>query len=452
MRKQCFALAAVLLAWCGAAETVCVNGVCYPDEEAARAAGALAPDFLRLPSSSPGVSTNHVGKISPGDLSAATNTPVQSDLKSLLREVDDSLYFSSRQQMYFSRRLTMGAMPPKEFKEFLAGESSSDDAAAAVDKSALAGKLRNASAVMAFALVFLFGLMVNLTPCVLPLVPVSLALVGRGAVRGTAYGLGMMLSYGALGLAAAFGGLAFGTIQSSPWFNLAVTGVFIVLGLAMCEVFFIDFSRFRPRPKAGAAAGKGGLLGVFLLGAGTAVLAGACVAPVLLMTLVQTANWYAAGRVWAVALPFVLGAGMGFPWPFITAGLSVLPKPGAWMRWVNRAFAILLFCMAAWYGWLAWGGFTAQRGMAAIDLDPDRPTLVILGAPWCKNCTAMKETTLKDPSVVKALSRFKTIPVEINRFEELANYPELGGLRIMGVPAYIVFEPKAPEGKDEERK
>ena len=473
MRKKYIALTAVLLAWCAAAESVCVNGVCYPDEESARAAGALLTDAPHLPDSMPGMAAKHVGTLSPSDLSVTTNVPVQTDLKNLLHEVDASPdEVKDPPKMRISRRLAMGYMGPEEFKKFLledsAGNVKSDAAEtpASGGKSSLADKLGSASVVMAFVLVFFGGLLMNLTPCVLPLIPVSLALVGRGAARGTAYGLGMTLSYGALGLAAAFGGLAFGTIQSSPWFNLVVAAVFIFLALATSEVFFIDFSRFRPRPKSGGAVtGKGGLLGAFVLGAGTAVLAGACVAPILLATLLLTADWFAAGRVWAVALPFVLGAGMGLPWPFVTAGLSVLPKPGAWMRWVNRAFAILLFGMAAWYGWLAWEGFAARRASVkdtapsandvtgeGVVVSPERPRLVILGAPWCKNCTAMEQTTLKEPSVVETLSNFDVSHISINDFHDLRKYPELDGLKIMGVPAYVVFEAKPVEKKQVEKK
>ena len=472
MRKKYIALAAVLLAWCGAAEPVCVNGVCYPDEETARKANA-GFGVPHLPGAISGISTNHVGTLSPSDISVTTNVPVQTDLKNLLKEVDGSPEeVTEPPKMHISRRLAMGYMEPEEFKKFLVGDSAENfksdtaDTPTPAGKSSLADKLGNASVVMAFVLVFFGGFLMNLTPCVLPLIPVSLALVGRGTARGMAYGLGMAISYGALGLVAAFGGLAFGTIQSSPWFNLVVTVVFILLALATSEVFFIDFSKFRPRPKSGGAAtGKGGLLGAFLLGAGTAVLAGACVAPILLATLLLTADWFAAGRVWAVALPFVLGAGMGLPWPFVTTGLSVLPKPGAWMRWVNRAFAILLFGMAAWYGWLAWEGFAA-RGTSAKDsapsandaagevvaVSPERPRLVILGAPWCKNCTAMERTTLKEPSVVEALSKFDVSHISINDFNDLRKYPELDGLKIMGVPAYVVFEAKPVEKKEEETK
>ena len=407
MRKTAIVLFGALFAFTCAAEPVCVDGVCYPDEESARAAGALG-----------GSGGGGYG-----------------DLQNLLKGADPEKPESPEHpETQLSRRLAVGYMDASDFTAFLTG------------KPSVADTLGEASVAMVFLLVLLGGLLMNLTPCVLPLVPVSLALVGRGAPRGTAYGLGMTLAYGALGLAAAFGGLAFWAIQSSPWFNIVVAVVFLLLGLATSEVFFIDFSRFRPRPKVGApAAAKRGLLGPFLLGAGTAVLAGACVAPILLATLVLTAKWFAAGRVWAVALPFVLGAGMGLPWPFITAGMSVLPKPGAWMRWVNRVFAVVLFGFAVWYGWLAWSGFTARAEAApaqdaAAETDPTRPTLVIVGAPWCKNCTAMEKTTLKEPSVVEALSKFNVKHVEINTFADLANYPDLAGLDIKGVPAYVVIE------------
>ena len=413
MRKIAFVLFGALFAFTCAAEPVCVDGVCYPDEESARAAGALG-----------GSGGGGYG-----------------DLQNLLKDADKPPAEAPVPEANVSRRLAVGYMDASDFTAFLTG------------KPSVADTLGEASVAMVFLLVLLGGLLMNLTPCVLPLVPVSLALVGRGAPRGIAYGLGMTLAYGALGAATAFGGLAFGAIQSSPWFNVAVAVVFVLLGLATSEVFFIDFSRFRPRPKVGVMPReKRGLLAPFLLGAGTAVLAGACVAPILLATLVLTAKWFAAGRVWAVALPFVLGAGMGLPWPFITAGMSVLPKPGAWMRWVNRAFAIILFGFAAWYGWLAWGGFTARAETAptqdaAAETDPTRPTLVIVGAPWCKNCTAMEKTTLKEPPVVEALAKFNVKHIEINTFEDLKKHPELAGLGIdkTGVPAYVVIEKEKKE-------
>ncbi|MGN0852178.1 MAG: cytochrome c biogenesis protein CcdA [Kiritimatiellia bacterium] len=326
-------------------------------------------------------------------------------------------------KVFGTRRLGFGYMRAPEFLAFLRNEERP------------AEDLENHSLAVIFLLVLLGGLAANLTPCVLPLVPVNLALVGKGWRRGAAYGLGIAVAYGALGLAAAFGGLAFGAIQGNPWFNLFVAGVFLVLGLAMAEVFFIDFARHRTKLAKG---------GPFLLGVGAAVLAGACVEPILLATLLLTAKWHAAGKAWAVVLPFVLGAGMGLPWPFAAAGLSVLPKPGAWMRWVNRAFAAVLFVLAAWYGCQGVRGLLPRSAPRDPAAEPspgpaNRPRLVILGAPWCKNCTAMEKTTLRHPDVLKALAGFDVRHVEIERFDDLKNYPELADLPIRGVPAYVVI-------------
>ena len=125
---------------------------------------------------------------------------------------------------------------------------------------------------LALPIAMLAGLISFLSPCVLPLVPINLVRVGRGWERGLAYGLGIALAYGALGIAAALGGMAFGTIQSSPWFSALVAVVFTVLGLAMSELLFIDFSKYRGKVAGGQGKTRG-LGGVFLLGVGAAVLA-----------------------------------------------------------------------------------------------------------------------------------------------------------------------------------
>ena len=313
MRVLSLFFVAVLGCLSAYARPVCVGEMCYPSEQAARAAG---------------VSREAIEKALREDHSVEGAPVVEVAPKKASGEV----------------RLAMGYMKPEAMTAFLRNQPSGADA------------LENHALIVVLLLILAGGLLANLTPCVLPLVPVNLVLVGRGWRRGAAYGLGIAIAYGMLGVAAAFGGMAFGTIQSSPWFSLLVAIVFTMLGLAMSEVFFIDFTKYRSRVTGGGNKIRG-LGGVFLLGVGAAVLAGACVEPILLATLVLTAKWFAAGKVWAIGLPFVLGLGMGLPWPFAAAGLSVLPKPGSWMRWVNRVFALVFFGMAAWYGWLAWTGF-----------------------------------------------------------------------------------------------
>ena len=97
------------------------------------------------------------------------------------------------------------------------------------------------------------GMALNLTPCVLPLIPINLAIIhgGRAAhsrregfLHGAAYGTGMALTYRILGLVVVLTGSKFGTLNSSVWFNIPIAIVFAVLALAMFDVFHIDFARF----------------------------------------------------------------------------------------------------------------------------------------------------------------------------------------------------------------
>ena len=432
MKKTLFLLAALFCATGAFAEQICVGGVCYLSEEAARAAGVsqFEIDAAKAEHAATGQ-----------DAVPAAETPPAPDVKQPAVVNPGGS----------GARLAMGFMKPKELIAFLRDE------AAGVD-------LESHSLIVILLLVLMGGLAANLTPCVLPLVPVNLILVGRGWKRGAAYGLGITCAYGALGCAAAFGGLAFGTIQSNPWFSVFVATVFTVLGLAMCGVFFIDLTRFRPKarpasaPKAaGASPQLRSYWGCFFLGAGAAALAGACVEPILLATLLLTAKWCAAGKLWAVALPFVLGAGLGSPWPFAAAGLKVLPKPGAWMKWVNRGFALVFFLMAAWYGTLAARGFRAQSAttsaagghlaatpatwdatFAAAKLD-GKPVFVDVWATWCKNCLAMEKTTFADPEVKKALADFTVIRLQAEKPDEFAQLAAFKEFDVKGFPAFVIF-------------
>ena len=204
----------------------------------------------------------------------------------------------------------------------------------------------------------------NLTPCVLPMIPINLMIIGRSATRGTMYGLGIAIAYGVLGILAAIGGMAFGEIQGSPWFNAAISIIFVLMSLALLDVFFIDFSKGRTK----AASMRNNMMPnffAFFMGAVSALLAGACVAPILVVMLFITADLFAKGNQTALLLPFVLGIGMALPWPFAGAGLQVLPKPGAWMTKVNKIFGVIVLGFAVWYAYLAWQGFSRSKEINA---------------------------------------------------------------------------------------
>ncbi|MEI8078127.1 MAG: cytochrome c biogenesis protein CcdA [bacterium] len=313
------------------------------------------------------------------------------------------------------------------------------------------------------------GLALNLTPCVLPLIPVNLAIIGagtraggsrsRGFLLGGAYGVGMALAYGGLGLVAVLTGARFGGLNASPWFNGAMALLFVLLTLAMFGVFELDFTRFRRvRPAVGAATAMGSLAGrvwtAFVLGLVAALLAGACVAPVVVSVLLLAGRLHAAGNPAGWLLPFLLGVGMALPWPLAGAGLARLPKPGRWMIWVKQAFGVLILALALYYGHLAWslargptaaGATAPAAGLAAglrQALAEHRPVLLDFWASWCKNCLAMETTTFRDPAVRQRLEHeFVVVKYQAEQMDRLPAKAVLDHYGVPGLPTYVILRP-----------
>ena len=323
------------------------------------------------------------------------------------------------------------------------------------------------------ALILVGGLALNLTPCVLPMIPINLAIIGagtragsrmRGFALGGTYGLAMALVYGILGLVVILTAGTFGTINSSPWFNFGIAALFVVLGLAMFDVLAIDFSRLQSKLTMGGGEG-GSFLVAFGMGSVAALLAGACVAPVVIQVIVFSSNLYGTGTTIALALPFFLGLGMAIPWPIAGAGLSLMPKPGPWMVHVKHAFGVFILGTAVYYGYLGYGliaqrwvdptevadsvqdlleeGWYASLGQGLeVAQAEDKLVLVDMWATWCKNCLTMDKTTLKAPAVEAGLEdyvkvKFQAENLEASPAEEVLKY--LGGV---GLPNYAILRPR----------
>jgi cytochrome c biogenesis protein CcdA/DsbC/DsbD-like thiol-disulfide interchange protein/thiol-disulfide isomerase/thioredoxin len=324
------------------------------------------------------------------------------------------------------------------------------------------------------ALVLIGGLALNLTPCVLPIIPINLAIIGAGAHAGSrtrgfalggTYGLAMAAVYGVLGLVVILTAGTFGTINSSIWFNAAIAVLFVVLGLAMFDVIQIDFSRFQTAFNLGGAK-KGSFVLAFGMGAISALLAGACVAPVVIQVIVYSGDQYAKGVTLALALPFFLGLGMALPWPFAGAGLSFLPKPGKWMVRVKQAMGVFILAFAAYYAYLAWEIFDARRvdpAAVASAMDAqiseggwtpslaagleqakreDKLVIVDMWATWCKNCLVMDKTTFKDDAVIARLDGYVKVKFQAEDLDASPARDVLKRFDGFGLPTYAILRKK----------
>ncbi|MBQ9337987.1 MAG: thioredoxin family protein [Lentisphaeria bacterium] len=306
-------------------------------------------------------------------------------------------------------------------------------------------------------LTFLGGIALNLTPCVLPMIPVNLAIIGardgtrRSCIlRGLTYGAGIAVSYGVLGIIVVLTGSRFGVIDSFWWFNALIALLFIGLGLSLFDVFIFDLSRFSSNIPGLSGARYAG---IFLMGAVAALLAGACVAPVVVAALIQAGTLYNSGETAGLFLPLVLGLGMAFPWPLLAGGFAVLPKPGAWMKYVKYAFGTVIILLGVYYGYLAYAIAAARpetpaKSIAALEdalrqsAREKKPVLLDFRAEWCKNCKAMERTTFHDPTVVSELKNFLFVKFDATDISDPEISAVLKKFGVSGLPAYLVVQGK----------
>lgn len=222
---------------------------------------------------------------------------------------------------------------------------------------------------LAFLLVFLGGVLASFTPCVYPMIPITISYIGgnsrgrplKGFVLSLWYVLGIALVYSTLGVAAAATGGAFGQATQTPVFAAIVAAIIGAMALSMAGLFDLQLPSSLTSRVGG---GRTGFLGPLLMGAAMGLIAAPCVGPVLIVLLTWVATTGNLVLGFWLLFTFALGLGVLFVALGTFSGLlTALPGAGGWMQTVKHVFAIVLFALALWFlrlyapAWLLAGVF-----------------------------------------------------------------------------------------------
>jgi cytochrome c-type biogenesis protein len=214
------------------------------------------------------------------------------------------------------------------------------------------------SPLLALATLFGAGVLTSLTPCIYPMIPITVSVIsgtarenqgkGRTIALTLTYVVGMATLYASLGLLAGLSGSLFGAVSASPWALIGIGNLLLLFSLLMLEVFPIPVPR---RLMEWAATREGGSYGaVFLLGASSGVVAAPCGAPAFAVVL----TWVAATEAGIMGFVYLFVFSLGMTAILVVVGIfsgaiAVLPRSGKWMVWMKRVAGILMIAVAQYY-------------------------------------------------------------------------------------------------------
>lgn len=200
--------------------------------------------------------------------------------------------------------------------------------------------------ILSIPIAYMGGVLASLTPCVYPMIPIVLGIIGSssidkktsGLTLSVSYAFGLSIVYAALGIFASIAGRFFGEISTSPYSYLLFGNMCLLLGAWMMD--WINIPLF----SSGKTSSVKGHAGAFITGMLSGLVAAPCTSPVLagLLVYVSTTKDILLGG----SMMFAFSIGMSTLLIVVGAfsgGLKALPKPGRWMAWMKKALALLLF-------------------------------------------------------------------------------------------------------------
>jgi len=377
------------------------------------------------------------------------------------------------------------------------------------DSDLISNALESQGLIIGLLLVFLGGLALNLTPCVYPLIPITVGYFGgqsEGSTTklffmGILFILGLAVTYSAIGVITSLTGAIFGALLQNPIVILIVVAIMLALSLSMFGVY--EF-KLPDSLVAKAGAAKAGLYGAFFMGLTMGIVAAPCIGPFVLglVTYVATKQ----DPLFGFLLFFVLAVGLGTPYLFLavfSGKIKKLPRAGEWMDAVKHIFGFILVGMALYFllpllpdsisGYVlpvfmigtalyllffeklanSVKGFKifkivfsvlimAVGVYALIPSDTNsvewkpftedalteisgRGMIIDFYADWCIPCKELDALTFSDPNVIKLSKEFETYKADMTK----SLSPEVESLRdrfkIIGVPTVLILNSKGEE-------
>lgn len=252
------------------------------------------------------------------------------------------------------------AAEPANAEVFSQAQTTTGPPPTAPPKGDIVTTFQTRGTLFAFIGIFLMGLALNLTPCVYPMLSVTVSVFGgqtdtnpiRVFLKAVVYVLGMATMYSVLGVVAALSGGMFGGLMQNPWVLGAIGVLLLGLALSMFGLYEIQVPYWLTS-KLGGRQGTG-IIGVYLSGLVVGVFAAPCIGPPIIALLaLVAAKGNALFGFWTF---FTLSMGLGLP--FLILGtfsglLRKIPKSGVWMIWVQRVFGVVLTGVGLFYLGLA---------------------------------------------------------------------------------------------------
>ena len=210
--------------------------------------------------------------------------------------------------------------------------------------------------------VFLAGLALNLTPCVYPIIPITIGFfVNQGGTEGkprlsrtfamaSMYVIGMAITYSILGVIAAKSGGLFGAALQNPIVLVALAAVMVALSLSMFGLYEIRVPEALNRFASTSTQSTSGLIGALVMGLTMGIVAAPCIGPFVGGLLVHVSTRGSAA--YGFLLFFVLALGLGFPYLILgtfSGAIKALPRSGLWMVTVRKVFGLVLIGMALYF-------------------------------------------------------------------------------------------------------